>query len=170
MQTAEDIEAMMRQALDGKFFLPDGRDAHEAQRAREALRAKDREIAETMQRNRRRAIMAKNAARIEMEELRKISSDITPRRILVAVSFAHGIPIADILGPARERRIVVARQHACHAMRHLLKMPYPQIADQLARDHSTAIHSANTWMHLQKRYPNEVEIVSRMLAETEDLG
>lgn len=165
MNTAEDIEARMRQALDGKFYNTDGRDAHEERRAREAMRLRDQEIAENMKRNRRRALMARNAAKIELAELRKISNQITPRRILVAVSYAHGVPIADILGPSRNRKIVYARQHACHVMRHMAKMAYPKIGDELARDHTTALHSTETWEHIKQRFPNEVACVVRMLID-----
>lgn len=165
MNTAEDIEARMRQALDGKFYTTDGRDAAVVKREREEMTAHARNAALIKQQERRLALMARNAAKIEMEELRRANQKITARHILVAVSYAHGVPIAAILGPARARKLVAARQHACHAMRYVLGMTYPQIAYQLARDHTTAMHSANTWMHLKQRYPSEVETVSRMLAE-----
>ena len=168
MNLAEDAEARIRQALDGHFFLTDGRDMAEIKREKEAMSAHARNEAAIKQQERRLALMAKNSAKIEMEELRRANPTITPRHILVAVSYAHGIPIAAILGPSRARKIVLARQHACHAMRYLLKMPYPQIGDHLARDHTTAMHSAITWIHLQKRFPNEVATVSRMLAESDD--
>lgn len=168
MNTAEDAEARIRNALDGKFFLTDGRDLCELKREQEELTAHRRHEEAIRQQQRRLALMAKNSAKIEMQELRRASTKLTPRHVLVAVSYAHGIPIAAILGPSRERKTVAARQHACYVMRHLLKMAYPKIADELARDHTTAMHSANTWAHLQKRHPNEVATVSRMLAESEN--
>lgn len=167
MSAAHDIEARIRAALDGKFFLTDGRDARELKRQQEAMTAHQRHEQAVRQQQRRLALMAKNAAKIEMDELRRIDSKITPRHILLAVSYAHGIPIAAILGPSRERRTVYARQHACHAMRYVLKMTYPAIGDELARDHTTALHSSNTWVHLQKRFPKEVMLVSQMLAREE---
>ena len=138
MSLAEDMERRIAQALEGKFFLPDGRDLNVVKKQQEALRAKDRAELENQQRDRRRRLMAVNAAKMELLDLNR---EITPRRILVAVSYAHGIPIADILGPSRTRSTVYARQHACHAMRHIAKMKFPHIGDELARDHTTALHS-----------------------------
>ena len=168
MQTAEDIEAYMRQKLEGKFYLTDGRDAMQVKRDEEAMKAAARAQAERKQIERRRRLQARNAAIIEMEELRKITNQITPRRILVAVSYAHGIPIADILGPSRSKKIVYARQHACHAMRHIAKMKFPAIGDELARDHTTAMHSAETWQLLQTKFPNEVALVNKFLFDRLD--
>lgn len=168
MITAEDAEARIRNALDGKFFLTDGRDLCEIKREQEELTAHRRHEEAIRQQQRRLALMAKNSAKIEMQELRRASTKLTPRHVLVAVSYAHGIPIAAILGPSRARKVVYARQHACHAMRYVLKMAYPKIADELARDHTTAMHSANTWTHLQKRFPNEVAAVNQMLTREDN--
>ena len=48
----------------------------------------------------------------------------------------------DILGPKRDRDIVVPRQVAMYMLRSELHLSFPKIARELGRkDHTTAIHS-----------------------------
>ncbi|MGH7142154.1 MAG: chromosomal replication initiator protein DnaA [Candidatus Saccharimonadales bacterium] len=52
------------------------------------------------------------------------------------------IPIEDILGPKRDKDIVVPRQVAMYMLRSELHLSFPKIAHELGRkDHTTAIHS-----------------------------
>jgi chromosomal replication initiator protein len=52
------------------------------------------------------------------------------------------IPMEDILGPKRDKDIVVPRQVAMYMLRSELHLSFPKIARELARkDHTTAIHS-----------------------------
>lgn len=168
MSAAHDAETIMRRMLDGRFFLIDGRDANVVKREREALRAADRAIAESKAKGRRRQLMAQNAARMELQELD--ARQLTPRKILVAVSYAHGIPIADILGPSRNRNIVFARQHACHAMRFLAKMKFPAIGDELARDHTTVLHSCETFECAKHVFAKQIALVNSILLDGKEVG
>ncbi len=50
----------------------------------------------------------------------------------------------DILGPKRDKDIVVPRQVAMYMLRSELHMSFPKIAHELGRkDHTTAIHSVD---------------------------
>ncbi len=52
------------------------------------------------------------------------------------------IPLEDILGPKRDKDIVVPRQIAMYMLRSELHLSFPKIAKELGRkDHTTAIHS-----------------------------
>jgi len=50
--------------------------------------------------------------------------------------------MSDILGPKRDKDIVVPRQVAMYILRSELHLSFPKIARELGRkDHTTAIHS-----------------------------
>jgi chromosomal replication initiator protein len=52
------------------------------------------------------------------------------------------VSIEDILGPKRDKDIVVPRQIAMYMLRSELHLSFPKIAHELGRkDHTTAIHS-----------------------------
>jgi chromosomal replication initiator protein len=52
------------------------------------------------------------------------------------------IPLEDMLGPKRDKDIVVPRQVAMYMLRSELHLSFPKIAHELGRkDHTTAIHS-----------------------------
>ena len=52
------------------------------------------------------------------------------------------IPLDDMLGPKRDKDIVVPRQIAMYMLRSELHLSFPKIARELGRkDHTTAIHS-----------------------------
>ena len=54
------------------------------------------------------------------------------------------IPMEDILGPKRDKDIVVPRQIAMYMLRSELHLSFPKIARELGRkDHTTAIHSVD---------------------------
>jgi len=54
----------------------------------------------------------------------------------------YQIPLDEILGPKRDKDIVVPRQVAMYMLRSELHLSFPKIARELGRkDHTTAIHS-----------------------------
>lgn len=54
------------------------------------------------------------------------------------------IPLEDILGPKRDKDIVMPRQVAMYILRSELHLSFPKIAHELGRkDHTTAIHSVD---------------------------
>ena len=67
---------------------------------------------------------------------------INARQIVERTARHFQVPVEDILGPKRDKDIVVPRQVAMYVLRHELKMSFPKIAKELGRkDHTTAIHS-----------------------------
>ena len=67
---------------------------------------------------------------------------ISPRQIIERTAKHFHISMEDILGPKRDRDIVVPRQIAMYMLRCELHLSFPKIAHELGRkDHTTAIHS-----------------------------
>lgn len=69
---------------------------------------------------------------------------LSARGVVEKVSKHFGIPLDDILGPKRDKDIVVPRQIAMYLLRSELHLSFPKIARELGRkDHTTAIHSVD---------------------------
>ncbi|MBI2592207.1 chromosomal replication initiator protein DnaA [Candidatus Saccharibacteria bacterium] len=67
---------------------------------------------------------------------------ISARQIIERTAKHFHISIEDILGPKRDKDIVVPRQIAMYMLRSELHLSFPKIAHELGRkDHTTAIHS-----------------------------
>lgn len=67
---------------------------------------------------------------------------ISARQIIERTAKYFHISVEDILGPKRDRDIVVPRQIAMYLLRCELHLSFPKIAHELGRkDHTTAIHS-----------------------------
>lgn len=67
---------------------------------------------------------------------------LSAKQIIERTARHFQIPFEDIVGPKRDRDIVVPRQVAMYLLRSELKLSFPKIAKELGRkDHTTAIHS-----------------------------
>ncbi|MEI7674847.1 MAG: chromosomal replication initiator protein DnaA [bacterium] len=67
---------------------------------------------------------------------------ISSRQVIEKTARYFQIPVEDIIGPKRDKDIVVPRQIAMYLLRSELHLSYPKIARELGRkDHTTAIHS-----------------------------
>lgn len=67
---------------------------------------------------------------------------LSARQVVERVCKHFQLPIEDILGPKRDKDIVVPRQIAMYILRSELHLSFPKIARELGRkDHTTAIHS-----------------------------
>jgi chromosomal replication initiator protein len=67
---------------------------------------------------------------------------ISAKQIIERTARHFQIPIEDIIGPKRDKDIVVPRQVAMYMLRSELHLSFPKIARELGRkDHTTAIHS-----------------------------
>ncbi|MEX2006667.1 MAG: chromosomal replication initiator protein DnaA [Candidatus Saccharimonadales bacterium] len=67
---------------------------------------------------------------------------VSPRHIIERTAKHFHISMDDILGPKRDKDIVVPRQIAMYMLRSELHLSFPKIARELGRkDHTTAIHS-----------------------------
>jgi len=67
---------------------------------------------------------------------------LSAKQIIERTARHFQIPMEDILGPKRDKDIVVPRQIAMYMLRSELHLSFPKIAHELGRkDHTTAIHS-----------------------------
>jgi chromosomal replication initiator protein len=67
---------------------------------------------------------------------------ISAKQIIERTARHFQIPMEDILGPKRDKDIVMPRQVAMYMLRSELHLSFPKIARELGRkDHTTAIHS-----------------------------
>jgi len=67
---------------------------------------------------------------------------LSAKQIIERTARHFQIPVEDILGPKRDKDIVVPRQIAMYILRSELHLSFPKIARELGRkDHTTAIHS-----------------------------
>lgn len=67
---------------------------------------------------------------------------LSSRQVIERISKHFQVPMDDLLGPKRDRDIVVPRQVAMYILRSELHLSFPKIARELGRkDHTTAIHS-----------------------------
>lgn len=67
---------------------------------------------------------------------------ITARQVVEKTAKHFHISVEELIGPKRDKEIVVPRQIAMYIIRNELHMSFPKIARELGRkDHTTAIHS-----------------------------
>jgi chromosomal replication initiator protein len=67
---------------------------------------------------------------------------VSAKQIIERTARHFQIPLEDMLGPKRDKDIVVPRQVAMYMLRSELHLSFPKIARELGRkDHTTAIHS-----------------------------
>jgi chromosomal replication initiator protein len=89
---------------------------------------------------------------------------VSSRSIIERTAKYFHISIEDILGPKRDKDIVVPRQIAMYMLRSELHLSFPKIAHELGRkDHTTAIHSVEkiqrelTYESPIRQYVNELK-------------
>jgi chromosomal replication initiator protein len=69
---------------------------------------------------------------------------LSAKQIIERTARHYQIPMEDIMGPKRDKDIVVPRQVAMYILRSELHLSFPKIAHELGRkDHTTAIHSVD---------------------------
>lgn len=67
---------------------------------------------------------------------------VSPKQIIERTAKHFQVPIEDMMGPKRDKDIVMPRQVAMYMLRSELRLSFPKIARELGRkDHTTAIHS-----------------------------
>lgn len=81
---------------------------------------------------------------------------ISAKQIIERTARHFQVPVEDILGPKRDKDIVVPRQVAMYMLRSELHLSFPKIARELGRkDHTTAIHSVEK---IEKEYRIDSEL------------
>lgn len=69
---------------------------------------------------------------------------LSAKQIVERTAKYFQVPLEDLLGPKRDKDIVVPRQVAMYMLRSELHLSFPKIARELGRkDHTTAIHSVD---------------------------
>ncbi len=80
---------------------------------------------------------------------------LSAKQIIERTAKHFQIPVEDIVGPKRDKDIVVPRQIAMYILRNELNLSFPKIAKELGRkDHTTAIHSVEKIEKESKLDPN----------------
>lgn len=80
---------------------------------------------------------------------------LSARQIIERTAKHFHVPIEDMVGPKRDKDIVVPRQIAMYMLRSELHLSFPKIAHELGRkDHTTAIHSVDKIEKESKLDPN----------------
>lgn len=92
---------------------------------------------------------------------------ISAKQIIERTAKHFQIQLEDMLGPKRDKDIVVPRQVAMYILRSELHLSFPKIARELGRkDHTTAIHSVEK---IEKEASFDVDIKSAIEEITERL-
>ncbi len=69
---------------------------------------------------------------------------VSARNVVEKTAKYFSVDMPDIVGPKRDREVVVPRQIAMYLLRSELHMSFPKVARELGRkDHTTAIHSVD---------------------------
>jgi chromosomal replication initiator protein len=73
---------------------------------------------------------------------------LSAKQIIERTAKHFQIPLEDLIGPKRDKDIVVPRQVAMYILHEELRLSYPKIAKELGRkDHTTAMHSVRKIAH-----------------------
>ncbi len=94
---------------------------------------------------------------------------LSAKQIIERTARHFQVPVEDIMGPKRDKDIVVPRQIAMYMLRSELHLSFPKIAHELGRkDHTTAIHSVEK-IEQESRLDNDLrtaiaEIKERLYA------
>lgn len=86
---------------------------------------------------------------------------LTARQVVEKTAKYFSLNVEDLLGPKRDKEIVVPRQIAMYIIRGELHLSFPKIARELGRkDHTTAIHSVEKINKEQSYDPDLREAIS----------
>jgi chromosomal replication initiator protein len=88
---------------------------------------------------------------------------LSAKQIIERTAKHFQIPLEDIVGPKRDKDIVVPRQVAMYMLRSELHLSFPKIARELGRkDHTTAIHSVDKIEKESRLDPNLRQAISQI--------
>jgi chromosomal replication initiator protein len=83
---------------------------------------------------------------------------LSPKHIIERTAKHFQISVDELLGPKRDKEIVVPRQIAMYILRSELHLSFPKIAKELGRkDHTTALHSVDK-IEREKAFDNEIQV------------
>lgn len=82
---------------------------------------------------------------------------LSAKQIVEKTAKHFQLSVEELLGPKRDKEIVVPRQIAMHILRSELHLSFPKIARELGRkDHTTALHSVDK-IEREKAFDNEIK-------------
>ncbi len=83
---------------------------------------------------------------------------LTTKLVIERVAHYYDLQAGDIMGPKRDKEIVVPRQLSMYIMRHEMSLSFPKIAAAVGgRDHTTAMHSVTK---IEKQLENDERLRS----------
>lgn len=92
---------------------------------------------------------------------------LTARQVLGTVANYFDLPVDDLLGKSREKRLAFPRQIVMYLLREEMKASYPSIGSELGgRDHTTAMHAYDkicTCLNEDEKLQNDMEIIKQRL-------
>lgn len=95
---------------------------------------------------------------------------ITPRQLITTVAQYYELPIDELLGKSREKRLAFPRQIIMYLMREELRVSYPAIGHEIGgRDHTTAMHAygkISKELASSERLGQEIELIKQRLFTT----
>lgn len=92
---------------------------------------------------------------------------VTPRQLIQTVAQYFDVPIDELLGKSREKRLAMPRQIVMYIMREDLKSSYPAIGQEIGgRDHTTAMHGylkISRELELDEKLQQDVETIKQRM-------
>ncbi len=93
--------------------------------------------------------------------------NLTPKKIIQAVSSYFDVSIENIVGACRRKELVLPRQIVMYLMRAEINSSYPSIGQELGgRDHTTAIHACNKITDVltrDEKMKNDISLIKQRL-------
>lgn len=93
--------------------------------------------------------------------------NLTPKKIILAVSNYFDVSIENIIGACRRKELVLPRQIVMYLMREEINASYPSIGQELGgRDHTTAIHACNKItmvLNRDEKMKNDISLIKQRL-------
>lgn len=102
----------------------------------------------------------------EIKNRNRLKSRITPEQVMNIVANSYGITSADILSRVRKREMCDARHVFCAIMRKQFRYSLKSIGEMVSgRDHTTAIHSIQTFNDRCKNEEGYKEFSDKIISQ-----
>ncbi|TAK04159.1 chromosomal replication initiator protein DnaA [Patescibacteria group bacterium] len=92
---------------------------------------------------------------------------LTARQVLTTVATYFDLPVDELLGKSREKRLAFPRQIIMYLLREEMKASYPAIGSELGgRDHTTAMHAYDKILNClneDEKLQHDLEIIKQRL-------
>jgi chromosomal replication initiator protein len=109
---------------------------------------------------------------LDTDTVRELLADGQPtsrpdqvKRIVGRVAAAFGVKAKDVLGPCRQRAVLVPRQVAMYLAREVARLSLPAVGAAFGRDHTTVLHACRKVAEALKDDPKLKRTVRELKAE-----